>query len=645
VAQSWRDAEKPITNPLDVNGSQIQLHGTAENIILANGSAKDGRVSEVTIRPIGTGILRIEQENVGNDETLLVVSKSPPSADPVLGFAGWTGPMLQNSLGMNRMPKGKTTVFGLPEGTVYYVMFAADNCPGFAADKAEIKPARTTTASTYFVASWSDARHDPPKRLKPLYKEIKKLSDEKDFSVRRFLNLKGIDFRSYQALSENLGTKITLPSGTITTVGDLAAVEGYLRLKKTEEERLKRFRRRTRRLEPASEAEEKVGYKEALSDLHHELGQNYPCFELKEIDWEAVGSELIPRAKNVTDDEEFGLLCMEMVARLRDSHAVLLKGRANPPRVEIPRWDPGFACLIDDFEKPVVYHVDKGSPADAAGVRPGMTVLKVGGVPVEKAIGIFMKQAAKYVGFSSRRLLAYQAARWFPRQMHKGDEITLEMEDPSGEVRRFELQAICPVRYLPRLPVPIQGISDSANVSWKMLEGNIGYIYVRRIRRDLIEQLDRAVEDLKNARGLIVDVRGNSGGGFDARRAHRSFNPNDKEEPDRPRFDGPMAVLIDASCISAGEGWASWFVANRRARFFGEATAGASARKKVYKLKNGLYNVRYPVKAYKGYLGRPIERRGLEPEVALRQSAKDLAAGRDTVLEAAKDFLIKQNAN
>ena len=79
---------------------------------------------------------------------------------------------------------------------------------------------------------------------------------------------------------------------------------------------------------------------------------------------------------------------------------------------------------------------------------------------------------------------------------------------------KFNLPATLDVRYIPRLPVLRAHINESANVSWKMLDNQIGYIYVRRIRRDLIELLDTAVEQLKNARGMIIDVRGNSGGGM-----------------------------------------------------------------------------------------------------------------------------------
>ncbi len=176
-----------------------------------------------------------------------------------------------------------------------------------------------------------------------------------------------------------------------------------------------------------------------------------------------------------------------------------------------------------------------------------------------------------------------------------------------------------------------------------MLNKRIGYIYVRRIRKDLIESLDQAVGKLRRLEGLIIDVRGNSGGGYDAARAHRNFALDDDQEPRRPRFKGPIALLINEKCISAGEGWASWFVAKKRAKVFGTATAGASARKRTYTLKNGLYKVRFPVRLYRGSLDRPIERRGLEPDVAVRQNAQDLADGRDTVLEAAhRDLLGKK---
>jgi len=395
------------------------------------------------------------------------------------------------------------------------------------------------------------------------------------------------------------------------------------------------------RTAPAGAEAAGVSYEEVFIDLYVTLERQYPCFGLKAIDWPAVGDELLPRARAAKSDNEFGIVCMELIARLEDSHARLLPGAAPLPEIDWPRWDPGFACLIDDKDRPVVYHVDPGGPADAAGLRPGMAIISIDGKSAAEALEGIMSFTRRYVGYSSERYLRYHAAQWIGRRMERGEIVALEVVTPEGRAREFKLPATTGVRCLPRLPVPIPTIADSGDVSWKMLEDGIGYIYVRRINRKLVPKLDAAVADLADAKGLVIDVRGNSGGGFDAARSHRNFDPDDPAEPERPRFAGPVALLIDARCISAGEGWASWFVAGDRARLFGEASAGASARKTEYTLENGLYKVRFPVKAYRGFLDRPIECRGLEGDVPVRQNAADIAAGRDTVLEAAKAYLLE----
>jgi C-terminal processing protease CtpA/Prc len=322
-----------------------------------------------------------------------------------------------------------------------------------------------------------------------------------------------------------------------------------------------------------------------------------------------------------------------------------MSGAAEVPTIEFPQYDPGFACLIDDKGRPVVYYLDADGPASRAGLTIGMTVVSVNGVSAADAIKTSMDALRMYSGYSSERYLRYDAAKSFYRQMKRGEMVKLQVEDPAAKRLTLELPATLGVRYLPRLPVPIEGVNDSGGVEPKLLGDGIGYIYVRRIRGDLPGALDAALNALgppAQLRGLIIDVRGNSGGGFDADRALRNFNPDDKQEPDRPRYAGSIALLIDERCISAGEGWSSWFFAKHRARAFGTATAGASSRKAEYTLSNGLYKVIVPVKAYTGFLDRPIERRGLEPDVAVRVSAADLAAGRDTVLETARQWLHEQ---
>jgi C-terminal processing protease CtpA/Prc len=391
-----------------------------------------------------------------------------------------------------------------------------------------------------------------------------------------------------------------------------------------------------------SDDETRKGYAKAFQDLYEHLGAVYPNFKLKGIDWEKVGKELLPRAAVAETDRQFGLLVEELVARLEDSHAFVAPGAATPPDPGLPEWGPMVAALMDDRGQPVVYHVAARVEAWKAGVRPGMTVVSVNGVPAAEAIEQWMHRQRTFVGYSSERYLKYDAVRCFLRQQQRGAKVELALEDLAGRPKRVVLAADTRAWYIPRLPVPREGIDDGGgDVEWVKLNDGIGYIHVRRIRQGLEVKLDQALVGLGDVKGLIIDVRGNSGGGFDPTTAFQNFDLSKDRAggPHHPRYLGPIALLIDERCISAGEGWASWFVAGKRARLFGTSTAGASARKEMYTLSNGMYKVQVPVKAYNGSLDRPIERRGLEPDVPVRASARDLARGRDTVAEAARQWL------
>ncbi len=387
----------------------------------------------------------------------------------------------------------------------------------------------------------------------------------------------------------------------------------------------------------------KQNYEQSFSQLYHTLGQQSACIKIKNVDWKRVGDEFLPRAKTVTTPDEFGLLCMELIARLKDSHAYLMDGYAKAPQIDFPRWTAGFSCLKDDRGQAVVYYVQPRSPAHKAGMKPGMVVEQTDGQAASKAIAQKMAAVSKYSSYSSDRYLQYHAYRWFALQSQQGQAFTLSLRDLKGNKKQVRVTADLEIGYLPRLPVPVEGISDGGgNIQWKILDGNIGYIYIRRIKNDLASQLDQAIAALAETQGLILDVRGNSGGGYDFKTAHYNFNADLPNEKSRPQYFKPIALLISPRCISSGENWSSWFVANKKATLFGTATAGSSGRKTVYDLSNQLFKVRFVVKAYRGYLDRPLEGRGLEPDVKIAQTAADLAQGIDTVLKTATDHLRSQ---
>ena len=122
--------------------------------------------------------------------------------------------------------------------------------------------------------------------------------------------------------------------------------------------------------------------------------------------------------------------------------------------------------------------------------------------------------------------------------------MTLALEGVDGRRSEVKLAAAYRRWYIPRLPVPRPGIDDGgADVSWTRLRDGIGYILVRRIKQGLEASLDQALASLGSLKGLILDVRGNSGGGFDTSTAFRNFDLWHRTRrrsalPKRPRYTG-----------------------------------------------------------------------------------------------------------
>ena len=226
VAQSWRGGAKKDGKPFEVNGGVVDLRGVAANI-----EVQAGQRSDALLKPLGSGVLHLDLD-VSNSWSVLVLSLKPSRADPVLGFAGWTGSFAQNIIGSNRMPKGVTTLTGLPAGTVHAVTFANDNNAAWGAATFEIAEGKRTEGTIEYVGTWSDARHEPPQSLQNLATKLKDiniyelLKKQHGFSGSRA----GGMWTGFAKAAALLDKSLVLPDGEKIRCGDALAVFGYQRI-------------------------------------------------------------------------------------------------------------------------------------------------------------------------------------------------------------------------------------------------------------------------------------------------------------------------------------------------------------------------------------------------------------------------------
>jgi carboxyl-terminal processing protease len=371
----------------------------------------------------------------------------------------------------------------------------------------------------------------------------------------------------------------------------------------------------------------------------------------KGIDWKRVSKEITAAAKRAKDGSEHLRVLMQLVARLRDGHAEVRpteQGKAIPPPADLSEERGGlgiFLCTIDGK----LYVKNAFGEAKQAGVEPGSRLVAVDGRPAEKWLTSRVAELRDVIGFSTDTQALFFACHQglaFPR----GTRVVLELVAPSGKPVKRTITC-GRTRQVPWGPLAIpEKVEGDDDVHWWKSAGGFGVIHLRRCPGDLPERVERALAALGPVPGLILDFRGNSGGGFDHDALMGRFVPDGKTlrfgksyaSAGKTQYAGPVVVIVNGLVRSAGETGSGIFKEDGRAYMIGEsATAGMSSSKETLDLPSGLFQLYFSVASNKGRFngGKGIEGIGVQPHELVSYTPKDLAAGVDTILARAEAVL------
>jgi carboxyl-terminal processing protease len=376
---------------------------------------------------------------------------------------------------------------------------------------------------------------------------------------------------------------------------------------------------------------------------------------LNGVDWNAIRDELRPRALEARTTDELRGVLRDMLGRLGQSHFAIIPGSAGPSAGSpAGSAEPGFDIRLAGADL-LVTSVEPGSPADAAGVRTGWKIVAIAGTPVTTLLRALPDEA-------SEQILGFEAWRLAQGRLRgpAGSTVAIDFEGEAGRL----VPAVIVRRAEPGTPITLGKLPTMyVRVAHERMttpgKATAGFIRFNVWMAAVDARVQRAVDEMRSADGMILDLRGNPGGlaamlmgiagHFVAERTPLGVMQTRDNPPLRftvnPRlvsadgkpvdvFGGPLAILVDGMSGSASECFAGGMQSIGRARIFGQTTMGQALPAQFRELPNGDV-LMYAFGDFVTADGTRLEGRGVIPDEAVPLTRADLLAGRDRTLEAA----------
>jgi C-terminal processing protease CtpA/Prc len=378
------------------------------------------------------------------------------------------------------------------------------------------------------------------------------------------------------------------------------------------------------------------------------------------VNWEQIADSHRTRIFDTQTRDEFEAQMNEMIRELRVSHSGFFSESSPRASAKIAIGATFFA----EGNRWTFQDVHAGGPAHKAGIMPGDMLLTVEGkiwVPPEMPT------------FALGKDLAVEIAR------RNGTPDTVRICVPVSKKKNRPLVEVKPA-------------------IWTVLPGDIGYLKIAMfpgvVGVDLARDIDQALREMNCGR-LVIDLRGNSGGGMGCLRVMSYLTPDrlgvgysvtrkdiERSDFDKHRlpvfdripdsklgliplvlrfaargrsvavfterkgqrpFHGNIVIVVNEHSASSAEMITAFAKEYRLATIVGAKTSGRLLGGGSFRVGHG-YRVALPVVEYKTWRDVRLEGKGVEPDIVVPFDPVALRGGKDTQLNAAVDGVAYRSA-
>lgn len=412
-------------------------------------------------------------------------------------------------------------------------------------------------------------------------------------------------------------------------------------------------------------------YAEAFNSLVDQLSNEYAFTEYKEIDWEALRDQFLPRFEEADADED----STAYQRALRDFAWSIPDGHVAGPFVtddfrEAVLGGIGISIRETDEGQAYVVFLTEGGPADLAGIEFGAEITAVNSTPIAEHISNTVSHFAPYSTPHSERMDLLLFSTRFPL----GTEVEVSYINPESSA---EETAVLTAGSELESYYYWQDIAARDGfelpVEYELLDEGVGYVSIYSFSdNDLLSaQLwERMIREMNENQvpAIIIDMRENGGGSgfladalaayffdeeltlgntayYDEERGEFYMDPEDADHFYLPsedlRYEGEIVVLVGPSCASACEFFSYDMTLDDRATIIGHyPTAGLGGSIDRVAMPDDIEFTFTQGRAVDAEGNIHIEGIGVVPDIDVPVTRESLLGEQDMVLQAAVDLLV-----
>ncbi len=364
------------------------------------------------------------------------------------------------------------------------------------------------------------------------------------------------------------------------------------------------------------------------------------------VDWQKVREVYEPKALAAESDAQFHVVLNQMLGELKLSHFNVI-----PRTAKIDMVNSGGTIGIElkmVGGKAVVYRVKKDSTADKVALKPGFIIEKIDGKTVKELLAPVEKILAERK--ENDRIAQLYRERTLATFINGKPETVAKIEITDGGNKP---QVFVVKRYIAQTQMseafgnfpPQEVVFES-----KLLDGNVGYIRFNMWVIPQMAKIREAIRSMKDADGIIFDLRGNPGGVgamasgvagllVEQQTSLGSMKSRTTEQkfivyPQAAPFMGKIVILIDYGSASTSEVFAAGMQEIGRAKIVGGTSAGGVLPSLFDTLPTGAI-FQYAFSDYKSPKNILIENRGVIPDTEIKLTRQTLLDGSDVQIEEA----------